>query len=217
MSAGHSISALATVTIYALCDPDTLEPRYVGKAISLAARIRGHRWEAKSNKLHSHKINWLRSLNGRDPEVIVLAEVGFDRWQEAERHWIAEMKRRGCNLTNFADGGQTSPVEGKGHTEEAKAKMRAAAIKNGAKPPSQKGRKASEETRRKLRAAVLFRGATPPAMGGWNKGVRRTHCKNGHEYTKENTRLYRRPDRDQLFQICRTCERQNRARFSKKK
>jgi predicted GIY-YIG superfamily endonuclease len=63
------------VTIYALCDPDSLAVRYVGKANDMRARIRSHRHEAKSQKFRTRKANWLRSLGGRDPVVMILAIV----------------------------------------------------------------------------------------------------------------------------------------------
>lgn len=163
--------AAGSCIIYALCDPLTGECRYIGKTKNLAARLRGHRWEAHSSKLHTRKVNWLRNL-GQEPLMRVLEEVTLDRWAEAERQWIAEMRRSNAALTNFADGGQTSPVEGKGHSSESKERMRAAAIRNGARPPSRVGIKASAETRKKLSDAMRKRGARPPAMGGWNKGLK---------------------------------------------
>jgi len=129
--------AAGAVTIYALCDPDTGACRYVGKANDLAARLRNHRFEIP--RLHTRKVNWLRSLGGREPLVKTLELASRDTWQEAERRWIAVMRASGARITNFADGGQTSPVEGKGHTEETKAKLRAAALANGARPPSRAG------------------------------------------------------------------------------
>jgi len=160
------------VTIYALCDPDTRECRYVGKANDMMARIRGHRSEALGNKFQTRKARWLRSLGGREPVVRVLEVVVPEQWAEAERRWIAALRLSGADLTNFADGGQTSPVEGKGHTEETKAKLRATHLRLGNRPPSRKGVLVSEETREKLRAASLRRGAKPPPRGGWNKGLK---------------------------------------------
>lgn len=191
------------VTIYALHDPDTNECRYVGKANDLPARIRCHRWEARSSKLHTRKVNWLKSLMGREPSVTILEVVPYDQWVEAERRWIKELRSRGARLTNFADGGQTSPVEGKGHTEASKEKMRRAAVKNGAKPPSRSGVKHSDATLAKLR--IARKGTRPPAMGGWNKGIKRSHCPHGHAYTAENTRLVFRRSRSVPVQQCVQC------------
>jgi hypothetical protein len=41
----------------------------------------------------------------------------------------------------------------------------------------------------------------------WDNGRHETHCKNGHEYTPENTRLYRNGAR-----VCRKCARVNAQR-----
>ena len=112
----------------------------------------------------------MRSLLPSEPTVEILEETNSDNWQSAERQWIEQMRKQGANLTNFADGGQTSPVEGKRHTEESKEKMRIAALRNGAKPPSRKGQIASIELKERLRISALRRGVVPPPMGGWNKG-----------------------------------------------
>lgn len=199
------------VTIYALCDPDTGEYRYVGKANNLPARLRSHKWE--KSRLRTRKANWLRSLQGRDPMVMVLEVVPSTDWEATERSWIQDLRASGARLTNFADGGQTSPVEGKGHTEDTKAKLRAKALARGIRPPSRKGQPVSAEARAHYREAALRRGAKPPMVGGWNKGLKQTYCQSGHEYTAENTRLYTRPDRNQTHQICRACERQRLARW----
>lgn len=196
----------ATVMIYALCDPKTEAIRYIGKANNLQRRMACHKYEAMSTSNTTWKAKWLRSI-GCKPLVKVLEEVPFERWEEVERRWIAEARRAGAELTNYADGGETSPVEGKGHTEEAKVKMRMAALKNGIRPPSRKGVLVSEETRMKCKAAHLRRGTVPPPMGGWNKGIRKQACKNGHDYTPENTTLYFRKDRGYTYQICKICQR----------
>jgi len=205
------------VTIYALCEPGTFVVRYVGKANNLASRLRCHKWEVKSSKLHNRKINWLRSLKGKTPSVLVLAEVPKEEWQEAERYWIKEFRSQGFDLTNFADGGQTSPVEGRGHSEETKKKMRAMMLASGRKPPSRKGTTSSVETRQRQREASLRIGCKPPLMGGWNKGIKRTHCPSGHEYKPETTRVYCRKDRGYAYQICLICEHANAKRHQQLK
>ena len=177
--------AAGAIVIYALCDPDTGECRYVGKANDMRARSRGHRWEARGKRFQTRKARWLRSLGGREPAVRVLEVVAPDQWAEAERRWIAEMRLRGADLTNFADGGQTSPVEGRGHTQASKEKMRAAALANGARPPSRKGATVSAETREKLRASSLRNRNEPPPRGGWNKGL-----KMSDEFVEKNRRAH---------------------------
>lgn len=206
---------IGEVTIYALCDPDSLAVRYVGKANNMRSRINSHRWEAKSSKIHTRKANWLRSLKGREPVIMILAVVKHDEWAEAERYWIAEMRNRGSDLTNYADGGQTSPVEGKGHTEETKLKLSKNAIARGCRPPSQKGIVATSDTRKKLSEACRARNARPPERGGWNKGVKKTHCNHGHEFMPENTRIVSRSDR--TYQACKICEQRRTKTYLLKK
>jgi hypothetical protein len=150
--------------IYGLCDPDTLELRYVGKAVDMPARMRGHRWEGRHTG--THKARWLRSIG--EPIVVVLEDAG-DRWAEAEQRWISDLRDMGARLTNITPGGDVGFKAN--HTEETKAKIRATVLRKGTRPPSRKGTKASSETRATLVAAVRARGARPPAMGGWNKGI----------------------------------------------
>lgn len=196
------------VTIYSLCDPITKEPRYVGKANNLNERIRLHLIEAKNPKFKTRKVNWLRSINYK-PEVKILQVVNDNVWQDAEIFWINKLKFQCNDLTNCAKGGQTSPVEGIGHTEETKRKLSEHHIRAGIKPPSRKGQPVSELARIHMREAAIKRGAKPPMIGGWNKGIRKTYCPKGHEYTPENTRLYHRPDRNQTYQICKICAKYN--------
>ena len=160
---------MAAGFIYALCDPDTKEYRYIGKTNDLESRLRCHKWETRNSPLHTHKLNWLRSLSC-DPIVEILQVVDSDTWQDAERYWISEMRRQGTNLTNILDGGQSSPFEGRELPEELKDKLRVNAISKGFCPPSRKGQIVTEKTREKLRVAALRRGAIPPPTGGWNKG-----------------------------------------------
>lgn len=89
--------------IYALCEPDTMAVRYVGKANVVAARMKGHRSEKRSTR----KCRWLASLRyrGLAPVIRVLEEVPANAWEMAERHWIARFRSEGCDLTNHTDGG----------------------------------------------------------------------------------------------------------------
>lgn len=207
---------MAQIVIYALCDPDTKARRYIGKANDLEARLRCHRWETNSSKLHTRKVNWLRSLK-RDPFVEVLEACTKETWAERERCWISESRTRGDDLTNYADGGQTSPVEGKGHSEESKEKMRQSALRWGAKPPSRRGQPVSERARENLRLAALRIGSKPPTMGGWNKGIKRTHCPAGHPYSPENTRIQFKTQEGRSYQSCKICCRASQLRHRQRR
>lgn len=92
------------VWIYALLDPETGEPRYVGKAINPHVRFSQHLSE-RSRK--THKQRWIAKLkaSGREPSLELLEQVPEAEWQAAERHYIAEYRRLGARLVNGDDGG----------------------------------------------------------------------------------------------------------------
>lgn len=115
-----------TGVIYGLCDPDTLELRYVGKTtIPTPDRLSQHIQKSEREQgqyLHS----WIRQLTrrGTKPSLLVLERDPIDL-DEAERRWIREMRATGarlCNLTDGGDGGAT--FTGKKHTPEAIEKIR---------------------------------------------------------------------------------------------
>lgn len=90
--------------IYALCDPDTNEVRYVGKSDSPQKRYREH---LRTDSKCTYCARWIQSLmrQGKRPHIQILEEV-TDNWVEREQWWIAEMRRRGARLTNLTDGGE---------------------------------------------------------------------------------------------------------------
>ena len=96
--------------IYALVDPRTKEPRYVGWTLDSACRLQHHIAEAKTyRKLKdTHKSRWIAALlrDSLKPELIVLEQGEGKGWQGAERQWIAKLRAEGHALTNIADGGQ---------------------------------------------------------------------------------------------------------------
>jgi group I intron endonuclease len=115
---------MRNVLIYCLQDPDTLQPRYVGKTVNLEMRLMAHLYEKKEN----HKCRWIKSLRkeGNSPFVTVLEEIqnsNDEDWQEPERFWISHLLSLGANLTNLESGG----LGGKSHSEETKKKMAASA------------------------------------------------------------------------------------------
>lgn len=97
------------VHIYALLEPETGEPRYVGKSIRPVERLSNHVNEPPSN---CHRSHWIQSLKARGlrPTMVILETLeGAWPWQEAERHWIAKGRRLGWRLTNNTDGGDGVP------------------------------------------------------------------------------------------------------------
>jgi hypothetical protein len=91
------------IEIYALCDPDSGEVRYVGKAKNAKAR---HKRHLSERHLGRPVNNWVKSLlaAGKIPEVRILAYCPPDQWEQEERHWIAKYRLTG-RLLNLADGG----------------------------------------------------------------------------------------------------------------
>ena len=92
--------------IYVLVDPQTQEPRYVGKSDNPSKRLAHHCTAAKRER--SRKACWIRSLlsKGLRPALQILEEVDIGNWENAEVHHIARMKEQGHNLTNGDSGGR---------------------------------------------------------------------------------------------------------------
>lgn len=94
-------------TIYALCEPETGEVRYVGKTKrALAVRVVQHiKDAARYGKIR--RFAWINALadRGQLPGAKVL-EVVFENWQEAEARWIRfYRKQNGARLLNATSGG----------------------------------------------------------------------------------------------------------------
>lgn len=110
------------VFIYALCDPETKEVRYIGKTTRMKIRSREH----LRDKGNTRKCRWIASL-ALPPIVSLLDIVPFEGWEEAEKRQIAMHRMAGCDLTNHTDGGEgrTSflPEERQALSELAKKRM----------------------------------------------------------------------------------------------
>lgn len=86
------------VYIYALLDPTTYEPRYIGRSNRPEQRYNQHiRYPEKSQKW-----DWICSLKERGelPILWVLDEVSYMQMISAEAKWIVEGFSRGWRLTN---------------------------------------------------------------------------------------------------------------------
>lgn len=99
------------VSIYGLCDPQTMVVRYIGKTRhSLSARLAGHLDEAARSAATSgnRKVLWLRRLLacGQRPASILL-DVGDERtWRDLERFHIGAHRTAGFDLLNASLGGE---------------------------------------------------------------------------------------------------------------
>lgn len=92
-----------TTFIYALCEPGTRTIRYIGKANDPAFRFKQHLRQSVQAKTHLG--NWLRSLLGEKPNLIVLREVPDEHREIAEERYIRLARGLGMKLVNGTDGG----------------------------------------------------------------------------------------------------------------
>lgn len=150
-----------TTFIYALCEPDTGEVRYIGKADDPEIRFRRHlRLEAAD--FNTHKSRWVRSIRSKGllPKLEILCKASRDNWREVERLQIRLAKMCGLDLVNGSPGGEgfgsgaDNPNYGKAASRDTRAKMSASA-------KMRTGRFVSTETRNKLRAVFLGRKMSP--------------------------------------------------------
>lgn len=146
--------------VYALLCPKCGCPRYVGQSSKGLARYQEHLQGIKCRDSSRHKKFWVQTLLDQNlmPEFAVLVQLsGSEHLDAAEIYWIAEMKKRGCPLTNLTDGGcgrtghKDSPetiekraahFRGVPKTEAHKAKI-AAALRG--RPSPKKGRPLTPE------------------------------------------------------------------------
>lgn len=144
---------MATTFIYALCDPRTLEVRYVGKADDPYRRYCQH----LIDKYPCHKNRWISSilLIGLNPILQILEQCDDSIWQERERNWIAFENKIGCRLTNETSGGEGYSL---GHIVSERAKNAIRVSHMGNNNPAKK-----PEIRAKISKSLL--GNTQ-----WNKG-----------------------------------------------
>jgi hypothetical protein len=93
-------------SIYALCDPDTGDVRYVGStSTSLYQRLYVHISSSRSiqAKNGTPKLReWISGLleEGKRPTISLLAECASDKASETERQFILSYHNNGCNLLN---------------------------------------------------------------------------------------------------------------------
>jgi len=96
---------MTTRYIYALIDPRTNEPRYVGATQDPEARLASHVSQCPSGE--TIKDRWLRELKalGLEPELDVIDKAPEGEAPALEAQWIQRMKQRGYELVNSAPAG----------------------------------------------------------------------------------------------------------------
>ncbi len=148
--------------VYALIDPRTGFPRYVGLSSRGLLRPNQHRTEKHLKKdAATPKACWIRKLQrlGLDYSVSVLAELPTTNGlPETEAFWISELRGRGFPLLNVSAGGAglLSP------SPEVRAKMSAAQTGRKRDPAavakvaaSNTGKKRTLEQRARISASLI--------------------------------------------------------------
>lgn len=79
-----------TITIYAICDPDTLEIQYIGKTNNLKRRKNDY----NHNRNNTPKDKYLESLrkSGKRPVFRELEACNDGNWRDRERYYIKKFK-----------------------------------------------------------------------------------------------------------------------------
>ena len=209
------------VRIYALCEyPDT--PRYVGKTIRyMHERHKQHIANACGKRQSQLPVaRWIRKqVAGNKPLIIMLLEnvaVGKE-WQQRERYWIQKLRADGADLLNLTDGGEGLP--GHKFTPEHKAKISSArktgkqlscevcatsiwrSLSEIAKGDCRFCSKQCYALSQKGKSKTISHLCVDRGIAAAAAQKRaRTHCRNGHEFSKTNTYINKHGAR-----ICRTC------------
>jgi hypothetical protein len=157
-----------TTFIYGLIDPRTEYVRYVGKANKPKVRLSLHLLPSQL-KNKNHRTNWLRNIldSGNKPLLVILEEVKYGEWQNAEKKWIAHYRNlpNYPPLTNSTDGGDG--VEGYVYTEEDRKKRSIA--HTGIKMPLGTGKKISDANRGIPKSAEARAHFSEGQKNRWNK------------------------------------------------
>ena len=133
--------------IYALCDPQTEEIRYVGKSCSGLHRPRRHTSPCEL-KAHTHKNHWVLSLVEKGLRSLIRILEEFPTaylLPEAEQKWIEDLKKSGASLTNATNGG----IGMLGYCPSEETRKKLSAGKKGWKAPPETLRRMAEAARGK--------------------------------------------------------------------
>jgi hypothetical protein len=151
--------------VYALCEPDTEEVRYIGCTNNIRLRFGEHsRIRGKG-----YCQNWLRKLARSDKSPLFRVFCCVQTPEEARRvevALIASFKSRGARLTNMTDGGEGTV--GYVKSEETKRKMSLLL----------KGRPKSQETKDKLSALAKDRLSSPSERDKYSRASKAYYQKN---------------------------------------
>ncbi len=90
------------IYIYALRDPDSLNVRYIGKAVDVDKRLKSHIRDSKIRNTPIYK--WFRSLQ-KTPVITTECVTNEQNWSFVERRIIKQYQDSGHDLLNVALGG----------------------------------------------------------------------------------------------------------------
>ncbi len=88
------------VYIYALCDPDNNDIRYIGQSVDTVSRLSGHMTECETN--NGKKALWLRELKeqGKKPNILILETCDNDVAYKREMYYIKKYRKSGLILND---------------------------------------------------------------------------------------------------------------------
>lgn len=128
--AKHGDPALREV--YALLQPGSRRPRYVGMAQDAEVRVKAH-WQQRADRT-TRVAEWLRTLDAR-PEVWVIQTVPIEQGPAAEKYWIHLLNEVLGDLLNVIYTPEASVI-GKAARSSPEVRARMSAAMKGRKPAS---------------------------------------------------------------------------------
>ncbi len=189
--------------IYALCDPDTGDIRYVGKAKNPKVRLKTHCNEHGNTR----KCRWVAKLarEGKKPLLDILEQVDESVWEQAECNWIAYCRETGIDLLNHTSGG-----EGVSGLDEDARKKVAAATKLRMTNPEFRARIFTKERARKISESHTGKTHSPEHVAklpqnqpGWHhtpEAIERIRANaKGHRWSEKEFELMRERNRGNSY------------------
>ena len=139
--------------IYALVDPRTSLPRYVGKTVQPIQRLRAHISGARGGRAAPRVSAWIAGLKlvGRLPRMMLLQQVPGESWQTAEFFWICFLRWAGADLANHTVGG--AGPNGRKQLQPEREKRRRLMIRRYLDPAERK--KTADATARALQSPEI--------------------------------------------------------------